>query len=165
MSGFHLSMNLGIICWIRRCVFYPGNFQVCRLFVQEVLLICVCLDELEPEDFVPYIEFKSNQKSYQWIGAGRDSDSHLLALCSHWLDHREEMSPSSSMHASVTTTPAPEAEPESVEGDDCDDSEPQPIVSVIAVGEEPPPRWSTNWMVRPSTEEEKLEFQVNSGFR
>lgn len=118
------------------------------------------IDELEPEDFVPYIEFKSNQKSYQWIGAGRDSDSHLLALCSHWLDHREEMSPSSSNQASVPTTPAPEAEAEPVDPEEGEDNEPQPIVSVIAVGEEPPPRWTTNWMVRPSTEEEKAEFQV-----
>lgn len=40
----------------------------------------------EPQDdFVPYIEYKINLNIYQWIGAGRDTDNHLLALCNKWL--------------------------------------------------------------------------------
>lgn len=37
------------------------------------------------DDFVPYIEYKINLNIYQWIGAGRDTDNHLLALCKKWL--------------------------------------------------------------------------------
>lgn len=37
------------------------------------------------DDFVPYIEYKVNLNIYQWIGAGRDTDNHLLALCKKWL--------------------------------------------------------------------------------
>lgn len=40
----------------------------------------------EPQDdFVPYIEYKVNLNIYQWIGAGRDTDNHLLALCKKWI--------------------------------------------------------------------------------
>lgn len=40
----------------------------------------------EPQDdFVPYIEYKINLNIYQWIGAGRDTDNHLLALCKKWI--------------------------------------------------------------------------------
>lgn len=37
------------------------------------------------DDFVPYIEYKINLNIYQWIGAGRDTDNHLRALCKTWL--------------------------------------------------------------------------------
>lgn len=45
----------------------------------------------QPEDFVPYLEFKTQLNIYQWIGAGRDSDNHLLSLCNYWLSRRHEM--------------------------------------------------------------------------
>lgn len=45
----------------------------------------------QPEDFVPYLEYKKSMHIYQWIGAGRDSDQHLGPLCDYWLNRRNEM--------------------------------------------------------------------------
>lgn len=45
----------------------------------------------QPEDFVPYLEYKKSMHIYQWIGAGRDSDQHLSPLCDYWLNRRNEM--------------------------------------------------------------------------
>ncbi|KAJ8922751.1 hypothetical protein NQ315_007786 [Exocentrus adspersus] len=44
----------------------------------------------QPDDFVPYMEYKVALDVYQWIGAGRDSDNLLSSLCSFWLEHRAE---------------------------------------------------------------------------
>lgn len=51
-----------------------------------------------PEDYVPYMEWKVTVKQYQWIGAGRDSDHRLVALCSVW---GEKSSCNSSSSATV----------------------------------------------------------------
>lgn len=77
-------------------------------------------------------------QAYQWIGAGRDSDNHLLPLCQYWLERRDEMP----------------AEPIREEEGEERTSSP------------PPPRCPTSWMVRPSTEEEKEAFreQVSKHF-
>ncbi|CRK96918.1 CLUMA_CG010308, isoform A [Clunio marinus] len=45
----------------------------------------------QPEDFVPYLEFKSQLNIYQWIGAGRDSDTRMVSLYQYWLSRRHEM--------------------------------------------------------------------------
>ncbi len=50
----------------------------------------------QPEDFVPYLEYKKSMHIYQWIGAGRDSDQHLSPLCDYWLNRRNEMGASQS---------------------------------------------------------------------
>jgi hypothetical protein len=47
--------------------------------------------QYQPEDFVPYLEFKSNLNIYQWIGAGRDSDVRMLNLYKYWLSRHNEM--------------------------------------------------------------------------
>lgn len=96
--------------------------------------------DAQPEDFVPYVEYKRNLQAFQWIGAGRDLDSHLQPLCQHWLDHRDEM----------TARPVKEEEVEEETGD--------------GIGEErasspPPPRCPTSWVVHPSTPEEKECFR------
>lgn len=43
-----------------------------------------------PSDFVPYLEFKSQLNMYQWIGAGRDSDTRMSALSDFWMMHRND---------------------------------------------------------------------------
>lgn len=43
-----------------------------------------------PSDFVPYLEFKSQLNMYQWIGAGRDSDTRMSALSDFWIMHRND---------------------------------------------------------------------------
>lgn len=45
----------------------------------------------QPDDFVPYLEFKAQLNIYQWIGASRDSDVHLLNLCQYWLGRKNDM--------------------------------------------------------------------------
>lgn len=45
----------------------------------------------QPEDFVPYIEYKAQLDVYQWIGAGRDSDQLLSPLVKYWFDHKNDM--------------------------------------------------------------------------
>lgn len=45
----------------------------------------------QPEDFVPYLEYKVHLNIYQWIGAGRDTDNNLVPLCNYWLSRRDDM--------------------------------------------------------------------------
>lgn len=65
----------------------------------------------QPEDFVPYVEYKPQLLIYQWIGAGRDSDQHLNPLCEYWLLRRNEMGSSNgssqtgNTHATADATP------------------------------------------------------------
>ena len=88
---------------------------------------------------MPYVEYKPNVEAYQWIGAGRDSDSHLQPLCQHWLDHKDEM----------TSRPIKEEEVEE-EGDGGGEER---VVSP------PPPRCPTTWIVHASTPEERECFR------
>lgn len=50
------------------------------------------LSEWQPEDFVPFIEYKPSLNTYQWIGAGRDSDTRLGELCNCWLQNLNNIS-------------------------------------------------------------------------
>ncbi|EEB14431.1 nfrkb, putative [Pediculus humanus corporis] len=107
--------------------------------------------DLQPDDFVPYIEYKSQIQSYQWIGAGRDSDSHLLNLCSHWLDRKDDVYHSNLLGENSRNQ-------EEVVGECLEEvEEPKGEVPNDFV---PPPRCPTNWTVRLSTEEERRIFQI-----
>lgn len=87
----------------------------------------------QPDDFVPYMEYKQLLDAYQWIGAGRDSDPLLSSLCSFWLQHRTENKLVS---------------PTEIDIDIADrDSTP------------PPPRCPTTWIVRKATPEEIREYR------
>ncbi|XP_044747867.1 nuclear factor related to kappa-B-binding protein isoform X2 [Coccinella septempunctata] len=87
-----------------------------------------------PNDFVPYLEYKQQIDAYQWIGAGRDSDSLLAPLCKFWLEHRDDSS---------TVKVKEEIEVE------LSDRAQTP----------PPPRCPTNWTIRKATQEEVERFQ------
>ena len=61
--------------------------------------------ETLPDDYVPYMEWKSNVGAYQWIGAGRDSDHRLSVLCSIWLERGADRGgPSTTVAVTATTT-------------------------------------------------------------
>lgn len=81
------------------------------------------------------MEYKSVIGSYQWIGAGRDTDTHLVALCRHWTDRRDEM------------TAQPIKEEEGLVGDR------------QLMASPPPPRCPTQWLVQLSSPEEREVFR------
>ncbi|XP_022901716.2 nuclear factor related to kappa-B-binding protein [Onthophagus taurus] len=89
-----------------------------------------------PPDFVPYIEYKSQLDMYQWIGAGRDSDTSLSSLAKYWLDHRNESK--NLIHI--------KEEKEEIEVSDRSQTP-------------PPPRYPTNWSVRRADPEEIRSYQ------
>ncbi|CAG9861733.1 unnamed protein product [Phyllotreta striolata] len=89
----------------------------------------------QPEDFVPYVEYKTNLDVYQWIGAGRDSDALLNGLCAFWLEHKTE-------------TKEAAAGREEIDVDITDRS-----------SSPPPPRYPTTWTVRKATGDEIKEFR------
>lgn len=133
----------------------------------------------QPDEFVPYVEYKANLHIYQWIGAGRDNDQHLRPLCDYWLKRRNEMG----------TKPPPKnaAQNESLRGKspralaqshvqqrnpsrnhtfdiDLEDSLSSGggggnSSSYERVASPPPPRFPTEWTVQKATPEEIFEFR------
>ncbi|XP_055380378.1 nuclear factor related to kappa-B-binding protein [Condylostylus longicornis] len=103
----------------------------------------------QPEEFVPYIEFKTQLNIYQWIGAGRDSDSHLLNLCQYWLSRKHEMGIKPSK-PKVEKVRAVESKTYEYEDNLINEKPLSP----------PPPRCPTNWTVQPANAEEIEEFRV-----
>ncbi|KAH0816428.1 hypothetical protein GEV33_006362 [Tenebrio molitor] len=90
----------------------------------------------QPEDFVPYMEYKIPVEMYQWIGAGRDSDGLLAPLCQYWLEHRSE----------AKTNKEKDKDELDVEVTD-------------RAQTPPPPRCPTNWTVRKATCDEIKDFR------
>ncbi|XP_072385237.1 uncharacterized protein [Diabrotica undecimpunctata] len=89
----------------------------------------------QPDDFVPYMEYKANLDVYQWIGAGRDSDQLLSTLCNFWLEHKSESKEISPIKEELDV--------------DITDRSSSP----------PPPRFPTSWTVRKATPEEIRDFR------
>lgn len=103
-----------------------------------------------PDDYVPYIEFKPNLNIYQWIGAGRDSDARLLIWCSYWLAHRNEKE-------SKPTKKDPERV---VKAKISNKTETEQIINPERLLSPPPPRYRTDWIVRPAKKDEIEQFRV-----
>lgn len=146
LTFYHGTLNstASVLSYFLASCYYVGSSAhvpyKTTLLYKEFMTSSFIVVDAQPEDFVPYVEYKTHLQTYQWIGAGRDSDSHLQPLCQHWLDHRDEM----------TARPIKEEEVEEDMGE--------------GIGEEraaspPPPRCPTTWVVRPSTPEEKECFR------
>ncbi|XP_058836672.1 uncharacterized protein LOC131693122 isoform X2 [Topomyia yanbarensis] len=107
----------------------------------------------QPDDFVPYIEYKVQLNIYQWIGASRDSDHRLLILCRYWLGRKHEMGNflSNQLEVSSSKQKCLLANKNSFV-DDEDGSSEQTISP-------PPPRFPTDWSVRKATETEIMLFR------
>uniref|UniRef100_A0A1I8NRC0 DEUBAD domain-containing protein n=1 Tax=Stomoxys calcitrans TaxID=35570 RepID=A0A1I8NRC0_STOCA len=108
-----------------------------------------------PDEYVPYIEHKVPLNIYQWIGAGRDSDTRLTELCNLWMDRRKHPNENPSqlsgnqMGLDIKLEVLPRSIVESEDAADAAAFTPPP----------PPPRCPTNWTVRAATEDEIIEFQ------
>ncbi|CAH1738658.1 unnamed protein product [Aphis gossypii] len=110
--------------------------------------------EWQPEDFVPYIEYKPNLDIYQWIGAGRDSDTRLGDLCKCWLHNLNNISSKlKSINDDVIgikNVPIPSTTDiiSKIEMSETDSTIPIPL-----------PLLDT-WIVTPSNDEERAIFQA-----
>lgn len=100
----------------------------------------------QPEDYVPYIEYKLPLQIYQWIGAGRDTDQHLLPLNRFWLDHRHEFG--------RLTMPERRPARSSLISSTSNTESPEEILNI------PPARCSTTWIMRAERVEEVATFRV-----
>lgn len=120
---------------------------------------------------MPYLELKTREQMYQWIGAGRDTDNHLMPLCRHWLDHRDRMklplrtgavsTTANSNNSGIESRAAASAEAALAAASIVDDDA---LATEFASLEErshtpPPPRCSTNWVVQASTTQERDQFR------
>ncbi|XP_060849456.1 uncharacterized protein LOC132928660 [Rhopalosiphum padi] len=110
--------------------------------------------EWQPEDFVPYIEYKPSLDIYQWIGAGRDSDTRLGDLCKCWLHNLNNISSKlKSINDDVIgikNVPIPSTTDiiSTIEMSETDSTIPIPL-----------PLLDT-WIVTPSSDEERAIFQA-----
>lgn len=109
--------------------------------------------EWQPEDFVPFIEYKPSLDTYQWIGASRDSDTRLGDLCKCWLHNLNSTSSKFNVikdeKLSINMSPVPST---------------TDIISTIEVSETdssislPTPLLDT-WIVTSSNAKERAIFQ------
>ncbi|XP_011176500.2 mucin-4 [Zeugodacus cucurbitae] len=116
----------------------------------------------QPDEYVPYLEFKSQQNIFQWIGAGRDSDTRLSKLCFYWLQRREISDRAPTAISQVITADAKESSNNikinntTHPSNEIDDT---PVAFDGGVSPPPPPRCPTTWTVCAATPEEIVEFQ------
>ncbi|XP_055594036.1 nuclear factor related to kappa-B-binding protein [Uranotaenia lowii] len=107
----------------------------------------------QPDDFVPYIEYKTQINIYQWIGASRDSDHRLMALCEYWLSRKQDMGVKAQSKPKVISTKQRFTFPSTSSFVDDEDVSSERSISP------PPPRHPTDWSVRKATEQEVAVFR------
>lgn len=108
----------------------------------------------QPEDFVPYIEYKPNLNIYQWIGAGRDSDQNLKPLCEFWLKRRTELESKQKENPLLESNLLKSCAIELEEGQLVQRSN-----SFERLASPPPSRFPTVWTVQKATQSEIVEFR------
>lgn len=114
-----------------------------------------------PSEYVPYIEHKTQLNIYQWIGAGRDSDSRLQALCQYWLQRRnEETDVAVQQLQHLQQLPQQQLSPVAVSTATTKGGD----LNTLTVPT-PSPRCPTTWTVRVATQDEMLEFQRQERLR
>lgn len=82
-----------------------------------------------PATFVPFVDFKERPQHWKWIGSLRDSDEQLEPLCADWLHVKEELSNKKGVASEADSSSTPVA------------------------------RVKTDFVVRPSTEDERAAFR------
>lgn len=105
----------------------------------------------QPEDFVPYLEYKAHLNIYQWIGAGRDTDNNLVPLCNYWLSRRNDMGTKKGFIPSKSNLLVGELLSMNNKLDETS--------SLDRSISPPPARFPTDWIVTKANDEEIEEFQ------
>lgn len=82
-----------------------------------------------PPTFVPFVDFKERPQQWKWIGTHRDSDEQLEPLCDDWLRVKGEFANKPGVSSETASSSAPS------------------------------PRVKTDYVVRPSTEDERAAFR------
>lgn len=82
-----------------------------------------------PASFVPLVDFKERPQQWKWIGSNRDSDEQLELLCENWLQIKGQLTSKKGVAAEA-------------------DSSSTPV-----------PRVKTDFVVRPSTDDERATFR------
>lgn len=116
-----------------------------------------------PSEYVPYIEHKTQLNIYQWIGAGRDSDSRLQALCQYWMQRRNEDT-TVAVQQLHQLQHLPQQQHQQLSPVAVSTSGASVDVNNSAVPT-PSPRCPTTWTVRVATQAEMLEFQRQERLR
>ncbi|XP_034232417.1 uncharacterized protein LOC117640193 isoform X3 [Thrips palmi] len=122
------------------------------------------LPDMHPDEFVPYLEYKPALRKYQWIGAGRDSDNLLMPLCTYWLERRDEAAEMQSRENKKRQDQFnSERDLDNIYVDDDEMGATLPVDPSNDFSdrvESPLPSCNpTDWIVVPTTLEEKLEFR------
>lgn len=82
-----------------------------------------------PASFVPLVDFKERPQQWKWIGSNRDGDELLEPLCEDWLQIKGQLTSKKDVTAETDSSSTPN------------------------------PRVKTDFVVRPSTEEERAAFR------
>uniref|UniRef100_A0A8D8CHI5 Nuclear factor related to kappa-B-binding protein n=1 Tax=Culex pipiens TaxID=7175 RepID=A0A8D8CHI5_CULPI len=117
----------------------------------------------QPDDFVPYLEFKSQLNIYQWIGASRDSDVRLLNLCQYWLGRKNDMGAKSQLMSSSPPEKAiskPKYNLPSVNHPVEDNN-----ATFKRESSPPLPKNPTDWLVKKATQDEIALFRSQEKIR
>ncbi|XP_072449099.1 nuclear factor related to kappa-B-binding protein isoform X2 [Chiloscyllium punctatum] len=88
-----------------------------------------------PSNFEPYVSCTERSQQWKWIGSGRDSEKEVTTLCQLWFEVKDQIFPK--VHISNNW------------------KESEELPDIIP----PTPRMRTDYVVRPSTGDEKRVFQ------
>lgn len=115
----------------------------------------------QPDEFVPYVEYKAHLHIYQWIGAGRDSDQHLRPLCEYWLKRRNEMGTKPPpKHSAQNETSRGKHYASNIDPEDSLSSGGGANSSSFErIASPPPPRFPTEWGVQKESSDEIDDFR------
>ncbi len=120
---------------------------------------------MHPDEFVPYLEYKPSIRKYQWIGAGRDSDNLLMPLCTYWLERCDE---AAEMQSKANKNNQKKDSVVETENNIYVDDEEMGVYLPVdptndysdRLDSPPPSCYPTDWVVRPTTLEEKQQFRA-----
>ncbi|XP_015452983.1 nuclear factor related to kappa-B-binding protein isoform X2 [Pteropus alecto] len=113
-----------------------------------------------PSSFSPFVEFKEKTQQWKLLGQSQDNEKELAALFQLWLETKDQAFCKENEDSSDGITPVPRVPPELfhlITGSLCPWSNSRPFLPSAS-------SW-TDYVVRPSTGEEKRAFQEQERYR